>query len=43
MKHVTSLPKFFKSNGIVERAIGTMKTLMSKVLEDVGDTEFGFD
>ena len=31
MKHVTSSTKFPKSNEMVERAIATMKTLMSKV------------
>ena len=38
MQHLTSSPKFSKSNGMVERTIGTMKTLMSKVLEDDGDS-----
>lgn len=37
LKHETSSPRFPRSNGMVERAIGTVKTMLKKVFEDRGD------
>ncbi|GBN22613.1 hypothetical protein AVEN_136784-1 [Araneus ventricosus] len=37
IEHVTSSPKYPKSNGMVERAIETMKAILNKVIKDGGD------
>ncbi|GBL72886.1 Uncharacterized protein K02A2.6 [Araneus ventricosus] len=37
IEHVTSSPKYPKSNGMVKRAIGTMQAILHKVIKDGGD------
>jgi hypothetical protein len=37
MEHVTSSPKYPKSNGMVEKAIGIMKSILYKVIKGGGD------
>ncbi|GBN71551.1 hypothetical protein AVEN_275629-1 [Araneus ventricosus] len=37
IEHVTSSPKYPKSNEMVERAIGTMQAIVYKVIKDGGD------
>lgn len=37
MEHVTSSPKYPRSNGMVEKAIGTMKSILFKVIKGGGD------
>ena len=40
IEHVTSSPRHPQSNGQAERAIGTVKNLMKKALEDGSDVQF---
>ena len=39
IEHVTSSPRYPQSNGQAERAIGTVKNLMKKALEDGSDVQ----
>ena len=39
IEHVTSSPQYPQSNGQAERAIGTVKNLMKKALEDGSDVQ----
>ena len=38
-EHVTSSPRYHQSNGQVERAIGTVKNIVKKAMEDGSDVQ----
>ena len=39
IEHVTSSPRYAQSNGQVERAVGTVKSLVKKAIDDGGDIQ----